>query len=97
VVSETTWGGSLSEVTNAAAVAPDGSVYLTGFTTSFDPFGRDNAFLVKFAADGTFSWQRTFHARSSSASTGGTASPSRRTAPFTSPGRPSVWGTTCCC
>jgi uncharacterized delta-60 repeat protein len=61
VVSETTWGGSLSEVTNAAAVAPDGSVYLTGFTTSFDPFGRDNAFLVKFAADGAFSWQRTFH------------------------------------
>jgi uncharacterized delta-60 repeat protein len=61
VVSETTWGGSLSEVTNAAAVAPDGSVYLTGFATSFDPFGRDNAFLVKFAADGAFSWQRTFH------------------------------------
>jgi uncharacterized delta-60 repeat protein len=61
VVSETTWGGGLSEVTNASAVAPDGSVYLTGFTTSFDPFGRDNVFLVKFAADGTFSWQRAFH------------------------------------
>jgi uncharacterized delta-60 repeat protein len=60
VVSETTWGGALSEVTNGAAVASDGSSYLTGFTTSFDPSGQQQVFLVKFAADGSLTWQRTF-------------------------------------
>jgi uncharacterized delta-60 repeat protein len=60
LVSETTWGGAGSEVTTGVAVAPDGSTYLTGFTTSFDPFGRDNVFLVKLAADGSPSWQRTW-------------------------------------
>jgi ABC-type phosphate transport system substrate-binding protein len=52
VVSETTWGGALSEVTNGAAVASDGSSYLTGLTTSFDPSGQQQVSLVKFAADG---------------------------------------------
>ena len=60
VISETTWGGANAEVTNGAAVAPDGSMYLAGFTNSFDPFGRDNAFVVKFNPDGSLSWQRTF-------------------------------------
>jgi uncharacterized delta-60 repeat protein len=58
VISETTWGGPLSEVTNGAAVASDGSSYLTGFTTSFDP--SQQVFLVKFAVNGALSWQRTF-------------------------------------
>lgn len=60
VVSERTWGGSSSEVTSGVAVAADGSTYLTGFTTSFDPFGQLQLFLVKHAADGTIAWQRTW-------------------------------------
>jgi uncharacterized delta-60 repeat protein len=60
VVSETTWGGSDSEVLNGAAVAPDGSTYLAGVTRSFDPFLQEQVFLVKFAADGSLAWQRTF-------------------------------------
>lgn len=60
VVSETTWGGAGSEVTNGAAVASDGAAYLAGFTTSFDPFGQENVFLVRFATDGSLSWQRTW-------------------------------------
>jgi hypothetical protein len=49
VISETTWGGPDSEVTNGAAVGADGAAYLTGFTRSFDPFGQENVFLVRFA------------------------------------------------
>jgi uncharacterized delta-60 repeat protein len=60
VVSETTWGGAGSEVTSGAAVASDGSSYLAGVTRSFDQFGQENVFLVKFAADGSLIWQRTF-------------------------------------
>ncbi len=60
VISETTWGGASSEVTNGAAFAVDGSTYLAGFTNSFDPFGRDNAFVVKFGPEGSLSWKRTF-------------------------------------
>jgi uncharacterized delta-60 repeat protein len=60
VISETTWGGPAAEVTAAAAVAPDGATYLTGFTTSFDPFGQDQIFLVRFGPDGSLSWQRTW-------------------------------------
>jgi uncharacterized delta-60 repeat protein len=60
LVSETTWGGAVSEVTNGVAVANDGGTYLTGFTTSFDPFGQLQLFLVKHAADGTIAWQRTW-------------------------------------
>jgi uncharacterized delta-60 repeat protein len=61
VISETTWGGPGSEVTNGAAVASDGSSYLTGFTNSFVQSGQQ-AFVTKFAADGSLSWQRTFQA-----------------------------------
>jgi uncharacterized delta-60 repeat protein len=60
VLSEATWGGAGGEVTNGAAVAPDGAAYLAGFTTSFDPFGQENVFVVRFAADGSLAWQRTF-------------------------------------
>jgi uncharacterized delta-60 repeat protein len=58
LVSETTWGGPVSEVTSGVAVASDGSTYLTGFTTSFDPFGQLQLFVVKHAPDGTIAWQR---------------------------------------
>jgi uncharacterized delta-60 repeat protein len=60
LTSETTWGGPVSEVTSGVAVAADGSTYLTGFTTSFDPFGQLQLFVVKHAADGTIAWQRTW-------------------------------------
>jgi uncharacterized delta-60 repeat protein len=60
VVSETTWGGASTEETHAAAVAPDGSTYLAGVTRSFDPSGQEQRFLVKFAADGSLSWQRSW-------------------------------------
>lgn len=60
VSSETTWGGAASEVTNGVAVAADGSTYLTGFTTSFDPFGQLQLFLVKHGVDGAVTWQRTW-------------------------------------
>jgi uncharacterized delta-60 repeat protein len=60
LVSETTWGGPISEVASGVAVAPDGSTYLTGFTTSFDPFGQLQLFLVKHAPDGTIAWQQTW-------------------------------------
>jgi hypothetical protein len=59
ILSETTWGGAASEVTNGVAAAAD-ATYLTGFTTSFDPFGQQQVFVVKQAADGTIAWQRTW-------------------------------------
>jgi hypothetical protein len=37
VISETNWGFAGDEVTQGAAVGPDGSSYLAGFTTSFGP------------------------------------------------------------
>jgi uncharacterized delta-60 repeat protein len=60
LLSETTWGGANAEVTGGAAVAADGSTYLAGFTTSFDPFGQSQLFLVKFAPDDSLEWQRTW-------------------------------------
>jgi uncharacterized delta-60 repeat protein len=60
IVSETTWGGPVSEVGQGVAVASDGSAYLTGFSTSFDPFGQLQLFVVKQAADDTIAWQRTW-------------------------------------
>jgi uncharacterized delta-60 repeat protein len=60
LVSESTWGGTVSEVTSGVAVAADGATYLTGFTTSFDPSGQLQLFLVKHEADGKIAWQRTW-------------------------------------
>lgn len=60
LLSEATWGGPASEATEGTAIAPDGSTYLAGFTTSFDPFGELEIFLVKFAPDGSLEWQRTW-------------------------------------
>jgi uncharacterized delta-60 repeat protein len=55
-----TWGGSASDAANGVAVAADGSTYLVGNTTSFSADGSTAVFLVKFAADGSLSWQRTY-------------------------------------
>jgi len=59
LVSETTWGGASSEVVGDTAVAPDGSTYLAGFTTSFG-MSSPTIFVVKFAPDASLSWQRTW-------------------------------------
>ena len=59
LLSETTWGGAASEVVGDTAVAPDGSTYVAGFTTSFGT-SSPTIFVVKFAADGSLSWQRTW-------------------------------------
>lgn len=54
-----TWGGPDVEEADEIAVAPDGSVYVAGTTLSFGAGDRD-AFLLKFAADGSLAWQRTY-------------------------------------
>ena len=61
LVSETTWGGAASEVVGDAAGASDGSTYVAGFTTSFGT-SAPTIFVIKFAANGTLSWQRTWEA-----------------------------------
>src|SRR6266567_1856563 len=44
-----TWGGRFDEGASGVAVAADGSVYMTGGTSSFT---RNEAFLSKFSPDG---------------------------------------------
>lgn len=54
-----TWGGTGHEVAEGIAVAGDGSVYLAGSTER--SFREDSdAFVVKFAPDGSIIWQKTF-------------------------------------
>lgn len=60
-ISETTWGGAGSDVTEGAAVTSDGATYLVGFTNSFGG-GASKLFTVKLAADGSLAWQRTWDA-----------------------------------
>jgi uncharacterized delta-60 repeat protein len=61
LISETTWGGAGSDVTEGAAVTSDGGTYLVGFTDSFGG-GASKLFTVKLAADGSLAWQRTWDA-----------------------------------
>jgi hypothetical protein len=65
LLSETTWGGSGSDVSDGVAVASDGASYVVGITDSFttDQFGNPSPriFLVKFAADGSLVWQRIWN------------------------------------
>src|SRR5215510_3967792 len=56
---QSTWGGADLDEADEVAVAPDGSVYLTGTTLSFGAGGRD-AFLLKYAPNGSLAWQRTY-------------------------------------
>ena len=62
---ETTWGGAGSDVAEAVATSADGSSYVVGITDSFavDQFGIPSAriFVVKFAADGSLTWQRIWN------------------------------------
>jgi hypothetical protein len=65
LLSETTWGGSGSDVSDGVAIAADGASYVVGITDSFttDQFGNPSPriFLVKFAADGSLVWQRIWN------------------------------------
>ena len=65
LLSETTWGGDGSDVSEGVATGADGTSYVVGITDSFtrDPFGNPSPriFLVKFAPDGSLSWQRIWN------------------------------------
>ena len=56
---ERTWGGTDRDGAGGVAVAADGSVYVTGVTRSFGA-GGDDAFLLKYNANGVLQWQRTY-------------------------------------
>ena len=60
LVSETTWGGSDSDIGETVAVAADGSVYVAGRTRSFTTDSGLEIFVLKFAADASLIWQRTW-------------------------------------
>ena len=55
-----TWGGPDRDGAQGVAVAADGSVYVTGGTLSFSAAGDEDAFLLKYAANGALLWQRTY-------------------------------------
>ena len=58
LTSQTLWGTPAHERVDGVAVAPDGSMYLTGIhVVGFDP---SEIFLVKFAPDQSVSWQQTW-------------------------------------
>jgi hypothetical protein len=65
LLSETTWGGNGSDVSDGVAISADGASYVVGITDSFttDQFGNPSPriFLVKFAADGSLVWQRIWN------------------------------------
>ena len=65
LLSETTWGGNGSDVSEGVATATDGTSYVVGISDSFttDQFGNPSAriFLVKFAPDGSLVWQRIWN------------------------------------
>jgi uncharacterized delta-60 repeat protein len=65
LLTETTWGGVGSDVADGVASAADGSSYVVGITDSFttDPFGNPSPkiFVVKFAPDGSLTWQRIWN------------------------------------
>src|SRR5262249_11681187 len=65
LLTETTWGGVGSDVAEGVASAANGSSYVVGITDSFttDQFGDPSPkiFVVKFAPDGSLSWQRIWN------------------------------------
>jgi uncharacterized delta-60 repeat protein len=52
-----TWGGSGVEQGYAICVDSAGDIYVTGSTDSFG-LGSDEAYVIKYAPDGTLLWQR---------------------------------------
>ena len=65
LIAETTWGGTGSDVADGVAVAADGSSYVVGITDSFtvDQFNTPSPriFVVKFAPNGSLTWQRIWN------------------------------------
>jgi len=65
LLSQTTWGGAGADVASGVAMAPDGSTCVVGVSDSFatDQFGTPSPriFVVKFAANGSLSWQRIWN------------------------------------
>ena len=65
LLTETTWSGVGSDVAESVASGADGSSYVVGITDSFtiDPFGNPSPkiFVVKFAPDGSLTWQRIWN------------------------------------
>ena len=53
-----TLGGSPSDPGESVAVAPDGSVYVCGNTTSSAGAGGGHLLLAKFSSSGTVQWQK---------------------------------------
>ena len=54
-----TLGGSGDDCGKSVAVAPDGSVYVCGYTRSAGA-GEEDLLLAKFSSSGTVQWQKTF-------------------------------------
>jgi hypothetical protein len=65
LLTQTTWGGSGSDVADGVATAADGSSYVVGLTDSFttDEFGTPSPriFVVKFGSTGSLVWQRIWN------------------------------------
>ena len=65
LLTQTTWGGAGSDVAEGVATAADGSSYVVGLTDSFtvDQFGTPSPkiFVVKFAPNGSLTWQRIWN------------------------------------
>lgn len=53
---EKTWGLASYEEAYGVAVSPDGSIYVVGETA----IGGDDAFILKYASNGTLLWQKTW-------------------------------------
>ncbi|MHA1279347.1 MAG: hypothetical protein ACTSQ8_19285 [Candidatus Helarchaeota archaeon] len=54
-----TWGGAKAEFGRGVAIAPDGSVYCVGGTTSFGN-GKEDLALIKFSQEGIRIWNVTW-------------------------------------
>src|SRR4030095_9976103 len=65
LLTETTWGCAGVDVADGIASGADGSSYVVGITDSFtnDQFGNPSPkiFVVKFAPNGSGSWQRIWN------------------------------------
>jgi hypothetical protein len=65
LLSQTTWGGSSSDVADGVAIAADGSSFVVGTSDSFavDQFGQPSRriFVVKFDVNGALVWQRIWN------------------------------------
>ena len=59
-----TWGGPQTDCAYGAATDAAGDLYLTGYTDSYS-VGQEDLLLLKYAADGTLLWARSWGAETS--------------------------------